>query len=77
MRLPHLHGDDRPGAAMGHEPPMQIRISRDRDVLTLGWKDGNTTRLSARNLRANCQSAGAKSLRILHLEAPPRKRHCN
>ncbi|WP_159591409.1 gamma-butyrobetaine hydroxylase-like domain-containing protein [Chelativorans xinjiangense] len=45
-------------------PPREVRVSTERDRLTLVWGDGRQDVFEARTLRQNCQSAKAKRLRL-------------
>ena len=55
---------------LGEEAPREIRLSKDRRMLTLAWADGSTTTFQAPFLRENSQSAGSKKLRLNGLAIP-------
>lgn len=68
-----MHVEQASGTAgtLAQDPPLEIRVAKTRDVMRVLWKNGDTSRLSARLVRANCQSAGAKRLRLAELDVPP------
>jgi prepilin-type processing-associated H-X9-DG protein len=51
--------------------PRELRLASTRDRLAIIWNDGRQDALDAATLRRNCQSAGAKRLRIDNLDGSP------
>lgn len=51
------------------EPPVEIRLTANRTVLSLVWADGTRQDLPASELRAQSPSAGTRRLKIDGLEA--------
>jgi DUF971 family protein len=51
--------------------PRELRVASTRDRLAIVWNDGRQDALDAATLRRNCQSAGAKRLRLDNLDVSP------
>ena len=64
---------DEPNAGCGSSDaaaPVELRLNAARESLSIVWSDGLRHELTAQHLRGNCQSAGAKRLRLDRWDVP-------